>query len=109
MGLRYLGGAEGQAALLRVLCLAALAYSLPTLFEIRMSPQLARWIYGFLAQSFDQTQRAGGFRPVVFLQHGLWLALFMAMAALSGLALWRQNRGRQNRGRGENLAWRRCG
>jgi len=92
LGLRYLGADAAQTVLLRVLCVAALIYSLPTLFEIRMSPQLARWTYGFLAQSFEQVMRQGGFRPVVFLQHGLWLALFMAMAALSGLALWRQGR-----------------
>ena len=98
LGQRYLGEPEAQVSLLRVLCLAALIYSLPTLFEIRMSPQLARWTYGFLAQSFVQTMRDSGFRPVVFLQHGLWLAVFLAMAALSAFALWRNERaeGRQS-------------
>ncbi|MEO8243722.1 MAG: hypothetical protein ABI832_15580, partial [bacterium] len=98
LGQSYLGEPEAQVSLLRVLCLSALIYSLPTLFEIRMSPQLARWIYGFLAQSFAQAMRDGGFRPVVFLQHGLWLAVFLAMAALSAFALWRHDRaeGRQS-------------
>ena len=98
LGMAYLGAPQEQTLLLRILCIAALLYSLPTLFEIRMSPQLARWTYGFLAQSFAQAMREGGFRPVVFLQHGLWLALFMAMAALSSLALWRQNKQQPGRG-----------
>ena len=97
LGLFCLGRPEDQTLLLRILCIAALIYSLPTLFEIRMSPQLARWTYGFLYQSFAQAVRDGGFRPVVFLQHGLWLALFMAMAALAALALWRQS-GQPNTG-----------
>ncbi len=33
-----------------------------------------------------------GFRPVVFLHHGLWLAIFMAMALLAAAALWAQAR-----------------
>jgi hypothetical protein len=89
LGLRYLGTPNQQGVLLRILGLCGLLYSLPTLVEVRLSPQLSRWIYGFLAQSFAQTVRDDSFRPVVFLQHGLWLALFLAMAALACFALWR--------------------
>lgn len=86
---RYLATQRAHQLLLRGLVVWGLFYTLPTLFEIRMSPQLARWTYGFLAQSFLQTMRDGGFRPVVFLEHGLWLAIFLAMAALAAAALWR--------------------
>lgn len=89
LGRRYLAGDREQTVLLRILCVAGLYYTLPTLFEIRMSPQLSKWIYGFLAQPFDQSMRDGGFRPTVFLQQGLWLAIFMTMAALAGFSLWR--------------------
>ncbi|MBI1173622.1 hypothetical protein GC209_19725 [bacterium] len=99
LGLFFLGAPERQPILLRIFVLAGLIYSLPTLFEIRMSPQLSRWTYGFLAQSFAQAARDGGFRPVVFLQHGLWLAIFLAMTTLAAFALWRHQRGAGQGGR----------
>ena len=34
--------------------------------------------------------RGGGFRPVVFLHHGLWLGMFLCMAVLGACTLWRQ-------------------
>lgn len=89
---RDLATPENHTLLLRSLVLWGLFYSLPTLFEVRMSPQLSRWIYGFLAQSFAQTIRDGSFRPVVFLQHGLWLAIFMATTILAAALLWRATR-----------------
>lgn len=89
---RHLATPERHVLLLRGLCLAGLLYSLPTLLEIRLSPQFSRWVYGFLSQSFAQAMREGGFRPVVFLQHGLWLAIFNAMAALAALSLWRHGK-----------------
>ena len=92
LGLFCLGAPDRHPVLLRIFCVAGLIYTLPTLFEIRMSPQLSRWTYGFLAQSFAQAMRDGGFRPVVFLQHGLWLAIFLAMAALAAFTLWRHER-----------------
>ncbi|WP_127903703.1 hypothetical protein [Solirhodobacter olei] len=99
LGRRYLGRPDNQALLLRTVCLSGILYSLPVLFEVRMSPQLSRWIYGFLAQSFIQTMRDGGYRPVVFLQHGLWLAIFVAMTALAGFLAYRLERdpGRRKR------------
>ena len=43
-----------------------------------------------------QQVRGGGYRAVVFLQHGLWLAIFMAMAMLGTIALWRHARQQGN-------------
>lgn len=90
---RHLATAERHVLLLRGLCIAGLAYSLPALLEIRLSPQISRWVYGFLSQNFGQAMRDGGFRPVVFLQHGLWLAIFNAMTILAALVLWRHEKG----------------
>jgi hypothetical protein len=59
------------------------------LYEIRMSPQLHRMIYGFHQHSFAQTKRFGGWRPTVFMQHGLAVGAWMTMASLAGLWLWR--------------------
>ncbi len=80
---------EAIRELLRALVIGAMIYALPFLFEIRFSPQLHTWIYGFFQHSFAQTIRFGGFRPIVFMPHGLWLALFMLKALLAAVALTR--------------------
>jgi len=94
---RLFASPEGHVQLLRILVFALLGYSLLVLFEIRMSPQLNRTIYGFFPHSFLQHIRAGGFRPVVFLHHGLWLAILVAMAAIGAGALWREKIARGER------------
>ncbi len=86
---RYLGSAAHHAVLLRVLCVAGLIYSLPALFEVRMSPHLNVWAYGYFPGVFVQQIRDGGFRPMVFVGHGLRVALFFAIATLAAFALWR--------------------
>lgn len=72
-----------------VLAVAGLVYSLFIWIEIRMSPQLNRWIYGFHQSEFLQTMRFGGFRPKVFMRHGLNVALFIVMSLLSATVLAR--------------------
>ena len=80
---KFLSYEEGQRALLFVLCFAGLIYSLPTLYEVRMSPQLHKIIYGGNVVAWKQNLRSGGFRPAVFLGHGLTLGIFMAIAVLA--------------------------
>lgn len=58
-------------------------YSLPILVELRLSPQMNNWIYGFAQHEFGQTVRDGGYRPMVFMAHGLALGLFVAAATLA--------------------------
>jgi hypothetical protein len=90
IGSRFLSTDNARALLLKALPTAMLVYSLPMLFEIRMSPQLHRWVYGYFPhESFAQQIRDGGFRPVVFFSHGLALALFTALALLATLVLVR--------------------
>jgi hypothetical protein len=57
------------------------------LVEIRMSPQLHNWIYGYHQHSFDQTLRWGGYRPMVFMAHGLALARFFVVAFVGALLI----------------------
>lgn len=85
IGKRFLSSDRGRALLLKSLPTAALLYSLPMLFEVRMSPQLHNWVYGFFPHSFAQQVRDGGFRPVVFLGHGLEAALFVSMAVIAAM------------------------
>ena len=47
LGRQFLRGSEDNIDILRVMVIAGLAYSLPMLFEVRMSPQLHTWIYGY--------------------------------------------------------------
>lgn len=91
IGLQYLNTREAHKTLLKAFVFGALVYSVPALFEVRMSPQLHTWIYGFFPHDFVQHIRAGGFRPVVFLSHGLMLGIFMCIALLSALILWRES------------------
>jgi hypothetical protein len=60
------------------------------LLEDRLSPQLHRWVYGYHAHSFLQTKRFWGWRPTVFMQHGLMVATWMMASALVAGWLWRQ-------------------
>lgn len=87
---KYLATPSAHRLFLKVLCIAALAYSLLAMVELRMSPQMNNWIYGFFQHSFIQHVRAGGYRPVVFLSHGLMLAIFLNAAVLAAIGLARQ-------------------
>ena len=69
--------AQDLAKIMRLLVIAGLAYSIPVLFEIRMSPQLHTWVYGFFPHSFAQQIRFDGFRAVVFMGHGLLVSTFL--------------------------------
>jgi hypothetical protein len=90
LGRLYLGDREGLADLAGGLVLAGLAYVPFCLWEIRMSPQLHRLVYGFAQTTmFAQNVRLGGYRPSVFMNHGLMVALFMASATLVAYWLWR--------------------
>ncbi len=71
---------------------AGLIYVPLCLLEVRLSPQLHRWIYGFHpggVRMFAQTIRLGGFRPVVFMQHGLMVGLFLTNAVIVAYTLMR--------------------
>ena len=91
LGRQFLRGRADTEEILRVLVIAGLIYSLPALFEIRMSPQLHTWVYGYFPHSFGQQMRGGGFRPVVFMGHGLLVSFFVFTTATAAAALWRTN------------------
>ena len=74
---------------LRVLVGAALLYSLLQLVELALSPQLHRWIYGFHQHGFVQTLRGGGYRPMVFMHHGLALAMLTMSSVVAAAGLYK--------------------
>jgi hypothetical protein len=88
IGRLFLDSADAIGDLALCFFLGGLAYVPFCLYEIRMSPQLHRMLYGFYAHpDFAQTMRMGGYRPMVFMEHGLMLALWMAGATLAGFWL----------------------
>jgi len=84
---RYLSTAEAHIELLKVFVIAGLIYTLPILFEARMSPQLHRWTYGFFQHSWHQHIRGGHFRPIVFMPHGLWIGIFLITSIMAAFVL----------------------
>jgi hypothetical protein len=59
------------------------------LFEFKMSPQLHYLVYGSHPHvDFRQAIRGDGYRPTVFMAHGLMVALWMATATLLGAWMW---------------------
>ena len=91
IGSRFLYTENGRTLLLKAIPTATLIYSLPMLFEVRMSPQLHRWVYGYFPNDdFSQQIRGSGYRPVVFFEHGLALALFTSLALLASIVLVRR-------------------
>lgn len=88
---QFLGSGGAQRHLLIAFMVGGLVYSLLMLIEIRLSPQLNLWVYGFYQHLFGQSIRGGGYRPVVFLYHGLWVAFFIMTSLVSAFALWRMD------------------
>lgn len=89
LGHWFLRHSRDSTDVLRSLTIAGLIYSIPMLLEIRLSPQLHSWIYGYFPHQFIQQMREGGFRPVVFLGHGLLVAFFTATTVLAAAALYK--------------------
>ncbi|WP_347267184.1 hypothetical protein [Paracoccus sp. (in: a-proteobacteria)] len=96
MGYKLLWNARGAELWLRALVLGVLWYTIPMLVELRMSPQIHVWVYGFFQHDFIQTVRYGGYRPIVFLQHPLWVALLAMTAFLAAIAVARNHPTRRN-------------
>ncbi len=72
--------------ILLALVIAGAIYALPMLWEVRFSPQLHTKLYGFFQHDFLQAVRNGGFRPFVFMPHGLWVAFFAFMVTMAAAA-----------------------
>jgi hypothetical protein len=77
--------------LLSVLVIAGLLYLLPILWEARMSPNLHYRLYGYHPAEFHMSKRElfFGWRPMVFVGHGLALSMFVLTTALAAAALRR--------------------
>jgi len=88
LGRIYFNDFKGLRLLAIAIFLGGMVYVPLCLFEIRMSPQLHNIVYGYFPHSFLQTMRYDGFRPQVFMQHGLAVGVWMMAATLVGIWLW---------------------
>jgi hypothetical protein len=88
VGKQYLGSLQGLRSLALGFVFGAFLYVPLCLYEVKMSPQLHFRVYGFVQHEFVQTIRFDGYRPMVFMQHGLAVSLYMTTAALAGAWLW---------------------
>lgn len=88
LGRIYLTSLEAVKEFSMWVFIGGLVYVPFCLIELRFSPQLHRWIYGFHSSSMMHSIRFGGYRPTVFMQTGLALGLYMVAATLCGLWLY---------------------
>ena len=81
---------EDLYVLCKVFLTNALVYSLLVLVEARLSPQMHIWVYGYFPHStFIQALRWGGYRPNVFMVHGLNLAISLLAVVLVAAGAYR--------------------
>ncbi|MBD3880500.1 O-antigen ligase domain-containing protein [Phormidium tenue FACHB-886] len=88
LGRIYLNNLEGLRQLAMGIFVGGLVYVPLCLIEVRLSPQLHRYLYGGFPHSFGQTIRDGGYRPNVFMETGLMVGAFMLAATLIGIWFW---------------------
>ncbi|GGL56292.1 hypothetical protein [Wenxinia marina] len=96
LGRALLAEADSQRDILMAFFVGGLVYSLPMLVEIRLSPQINIWVYGYFQHVFEQMMRGDGFRPLVFLYHGLWAAFFAMTSVVAAVALARAETSRRS-------------
>ena len=76
--------------LLTTMVVASLLYTPLQFTEMILSPQLHRWVYGFHQHRFLQAMRAdGGYRPMVFMAHGLAVAIFTSLTVVAAASLYK--------------------
>lgn len=88
LGRLYLADRDGMREAVLGVVLGGFVYLPLCLLETQISPQLHRWVYGFHQHEFFQTLRLGGYRPMVFMEHGLALGFWMVAASLAAGWLW---------------------
>jgi len=89
IGRLYFREAEDFRELARALVVAGLVYAPLCMFEMRMSAQLSRYVYGSGGYArYHSWAGPLGWQPAVFLQTALACSIFMAGSALLAVWLW---------------------
>lgn len=102
LGRLYLGSLDGLRQFAIGIFAGGLAYVPFTLLEGVRGPILHQMVYGVNAfEDWGQARRLGGWRPVVFMQHGLMVGVWMMTAAL--IAIWLWQTGALKKFQGQNI------
>ena len=89
IGRVFFSDADGLKLFGTAIFIGAVIYIPFCWFELVMSPQLHRLTYGFHQHSFLQTLRdGGGFRPMVYMDHGLMTSTWMGLGLFLGAWLF---------------------
>ncbi|WGL15252.1 hypothetical protein PVT68_10765 [Microbulbifer bruguierae] len=89
LGAMLVRNIDEAVSVLRLIVIAGIIYSPFMVIEVMLSPQLHTWIYGFFPRSFNQQVRFDGYRPVVFMGHGLLVAIFTMAVLIATTGLWK--------------------
>jgi len=103
IGRVYFNDLEGFKELGIGIIIGALIYLPFCYLEMVISPLLHKYTYGFVQHSIAQAKRWGAFRPMVFMQSSLALAMYMTTAAL--VAGWMWASGTQKKLMGVPIVW----
>jgi hypothetical protein len=95
VGRIYCSDLPGVHDLAAALVLSAVLYAPLCMIEMMYGPILNHAVYAGPAADLLNTYRFGGFRPEVFLRHGLELAVWMAAATV--VAVWLASAGARRR------------
>lgn len=94
-GRRYFHSFDSLRELTKGIIIGGLVYVPLALFEVRMSPQLSNIVYDFFPHSFLQHARYGGYRPIIFMSHGLMVSLWLAASFTVAFWMWRSKKIKQ--------------
>jgi hypothetical protein len=93
LGRVFLRGSSDVRTFFLVYAAAGVIYTIFILYEVRMSPMLHRDVYGFFARpDWLQNVRDGGYRPTVFMGHGLVVGFFVCLCLVALLSLRKAGR-----------------
>jgi hypothetical protein len=93
LGYSLVRDTESVEKVLAAFGIAGLVYAPFAIIEMRMSPQLNRWVYGMTVEGdWGMTMRWGGYRPTIFMPHGLAVARFFLATTLALFVLAKHRR-----------------
>jgi len=84
IGRIYCGDRAGLDDVAAAVVIGGLVYVPFCIFEMLTRPDLHALLYGSYQAPLRAAARYGGWRPMVFLRHGLMVAFWMAAALLAG-------------------------